>query len=862
MVLIDGVSVGTFDPSSPTFQGYRTNSFAITTAGPHKLTFRGLSTAGDHTAFIDAISIDKAGSLVQVTLAADHGSLTLGNLFGLKFTEGNGLGNSTMTFSGSQDNVNAALDGLKFAPMNNFEGTAHLRITSNDLGNVGYGGQKTAESILAINVTAVNDVPVNAVPGSQGTYVNHPIVFTSSSHNAIRISDSDLDINALYVTVGDDSFENSAINSSNPPGSPWIFEGNSCATDRTGVLSDSGVVPPDGIHAALMQFDASISQNISFTESGSYAISFQAAYRQYGGPSPVSVLIDGVVVGTFTPDSVQFNGYQTDPIAITAGTHRVTFSHQSVIDQVVFIDQVSIVKTGSPNQMQTAPVVIGNRNFESSNIGLRSIQDQTAASWHLTQFYNAADGTPSRGGIVSNGSDYGNPLALEGTQAAVIQGKGTIWQDVNFTETGRYTLGFLAAARNGYNGANPVMVQIDGVSVGVITPTSTSYQDYFTNSFAVTAGTHRVTFVGMASGGVDQTTFIDQVSIAPTSACFQVQVHLAVQNGTLALGGIDGLTSSVGNGTSEIVLEGTIPDINAALEGLRYLPNGGFVGSDTLQITTNDLGNSGGSANSVTSTVSINIAGGPVVNSTTTDGITQQTFPESPQAVAADANGNYVVVWSSQNQDGGGWSVYGRRFNAAGIAQGVEFLVNSHATGNQQYATVAMNANGNFIVTWSSENQDGGGWGVYGQRFDAAVQCHRPRVPNQRNHHFRPDVLLRGDERQRRFRRNVVEPQRADQQLGRLCPNLPCRRRRGRRDPSQHSNRRRSDVLPNCNGCQRRIHGRLAEPGSGRQLGHLRPAIRRRRQCPEQPGNPRQRYHCRRSTERQHRHECLRRIRR
>ncbi len=48
----------------------------------------------------------------------------------------------------------------------------------------------------------------------------------------------------------------------------------------------------------------------------------------------------------------------------------------------------------------------------------------------------------------------------------------------------------------------------------------------------------------------------------------------------------------------------------------------------------------------------------------------------STQAVAMAPNGDHVVVWSSQNQDGSGWGVYGQRFDKAGTALGAEFLVN------------------------------------------------------------------------------------------------------------------------------------------------------------------------------------------
>ena len=81
--------------------------------------------------------------------------------------------------------------------------------------------------------------------------------------------------------------------------------------------------------------------------------------------------------------------------------------------------------------------------------------------------------------------------------------------------------------------------------------------------------------------------------------------------------------------------------------------------------------------------------------------------------------GASVVVWSSQGQNaGGGWDVYMQRYNAAGVAQGGETLVDTPVNGvNQQYATVAMNAGGNFVVTWSSDQA--GHWNVYAQRYSA-----------------------------------------------------------------------------------------------------------------------------------------------
>ncbi len=90
-------------------------------------------------------------------------------------------------------------------------------------------------------------------------------------------------------------------------------------------------------------------------------------------------------------------------------------------------------------------------------------------------------------------------------------------------------------------------------------------------------------------------------------------------------------------------------------------------------------------------------------------------------SVAMDADGDFVVAWESYgNQDGSAAGVFARRYNASGVAQGVEFQVNTFTTGGQRFPSVAMDADGDFVVTWSSVNQDGSNFGVYAQRYSAA----------------------------------------------------------------------------------------------------------------------------------------------
>lgn len=93
---------------------------------------------------------------------------------------------------------------------------------------------------------------------------------------------------------------------------------------------------------------------------------------------------------------------------------------------------------------------------------------------------------------------------------------------------------------------------------------------------------------------------------------------------------------------------------------------------------------------------------------------------QNQSSVTFDGAGNFIITWTSAGQDGSGTGVYGQRFDSGGAALGGEFRVNTTTTGNQTEASIAADGAGNFLVTWSSQNQDGSGYGIYGQRYSAA----------------------------------------------------------------------------------------------------------------------------------------------
>jgi protocatechuate 3,4-dioxygenase beta subunit len=86
-------------------------------------------------------------------------------------------------------------------------------------------------------------------------------------------------------------------------------------------------------------------------------------------------------------------------------------------------------------------------------------------------------------------------------------------------------------------------------------------------------------------------------------------------------------------------------------------------------------------------------------------------------SLAMDAQGNYVIVYTTGVGDGDKLGVLAQRYSASGLAEGSEVQVNTFTTGDQQTPVVAMDAAGNFTAAWTSNGQNAADVGVYAQRY-------------------------------------------------------------------------------------------------------------------------------------------------
>ncbi|HWB07900.1 MAG TPA: choice-of-anchor L domain-containing protein [Pirellulales bacterium] len=153
------------------------------------------------------------------------------------------------------------------------------------------------------------------------------------------------------------------------------------------------------------------------------------------------------------------------------------------------------------------------------------------------------------------------------------------------------------------------------------------------------------------------------------------QVTITVPNGSVILNTTTGLTflQGTGNGSS-MIFEGTLTNINHALNGLQFFPGNNFNGSTTISITVNDLGNSPGPAMSGTANVPITVTAVnqppfalPIptvtINETNQVGVTttidlrqyigdpdeNDSPPEAPPTVIVTGNTNPVLVTATLN---------------------------------------------------------------------------------------------------------------------------------------------------------------------------------------------------------------------
>ncbi len=85
---------------------------------------------------------------------------------------------------------------------------------------------------------------------------------------------------------------------------------------------------------------------------------------------------------------------------------------------------------------------------------------------------------------------------------------------------------------------------------------------------------------------------------------------------------------------------------------------------------------------------------------------------------AMDNDGNYLVVWESFDEDGDGWGVYGQWYNADRTSNGASFKANPITEHDQRNPAVAVGEDGSSIIVWEEEEEDGSGFSLKFSSYD------------------------------------------------------------------------------------------------------------------------------------------------
>lgn len=134
----------------------------------------------------------------------------------------------------------------------------------------------------------------------------------------------------------------------NPVTSDWVFSGLSGLTGNASGFTSGNPVAPEGVQVAFLQSATgytgdSISQVFTTALDANMSFTFSAAQRAPSNIQSMNLLLDSVLIGSFTPTGVTYLDYVSSLVGVLAGTHTLTFvGLNNVGDNTAFIDNLRV----------------------------------------------------------------------------------------------------------------------------------------------------------------------------------------------------------------------------------------------------------------------------------------------------------------------------------------------------------------------------------------------------------------------------------------------------------------------------------------------------------------------------------------
>ena len=310
---------------------------------------------------------------------------------------------------------------------------------------------------------------------------------------------------------------------------------------------------------------------------------------------------------TYTP-TADFNGidsftYRANDGALDSNIATVTIRVNPVNDAPVI---------NSPGSVFINEIHYDNVGADAGEaIEIAGKAGTDLSSWSLV-LYNGGNSavydTIALSGVFADQSNgYGvqvfNPTSIQNGAAdgvALVDNTGSVVQFISYE-------GVITAVGGPANGMTSTDIL---VAEGTSTPVGSSLQLTGTGSASTWAPSSTNTFGSINSGQsfaqesvAEDTVLIfsaannNAITISDVDASVgnpdPMLISLSVSNGVINLASTSGLIGLTGNGSNTITFSGSVAEVNTALDGLSYLGNVNFNGTDSLVIQVNDQGNTG-----------------------------------------------------------------------------------------------------------------------------------------------------------------------------------------------------------------------------------------------------------------------------
>jgi len=523
---------------------------------------------------------------------------------------------------------------LKFTPAANQSGTAVVTVTVTDGGldgNLATGADNgTVTRSFTVTVNALNDPPVNTVPGEQTAANNAPFVFSAANGNGFSIADPDGNVNVvtdLAVTQGSLAVVAGGGATITTPSATSIRIAGTVAQVNNAlsqVTYTAPVLPAPGfVGQVTLSIDTNDQGNTGapgpITDHDElvinvvpprkpFATSDAAAVNEDSDPTTINVLVNDIDVNsTVGPANLVITNV-SDPAggAATIAADGKTVSYQPDhnffgSDSFTYTIESALTEKGDGPHTGSVVVTVNGINdsptITQSPTGATTAED-TALPWSGANLLSVADVDADAGGglKVTLSVAHGKLNAPNG--AVTITGANSS----SLTITGLVAAvntslaGLTYTPDKDYAGADTLNLTVDDLghtgggsashtASRSVPITVTPVNDAPAIKAPLQAATKQDVNLTFATGTANE------ISVSDVDGP-QLTVTLTLANGAGAPGiliaGTPAGVTVTGNNSAAVTVSGSVAGVNAALAALTYDPAAGYEGNPTLTITATD----------------------------------------------------------------------------------------------------------------------------------------------------------------------------------------------------------------------------------------------------------------------------------